>query len=261
MGTSLEVGEGRLIGGDHSGASTGLDGHIAHGHAAFHRKLTNCLTAILKDVSLSSTGSDLRDHGQDDVFCGRALGQRTVHGNSHGLERSHGKCLGSKDVLDLTGSNSHCQSAKSTVRRGVRVTADDSHAGLSQSKLRANDVDDSLIGVPQGVQTDTKFLRIFAQSIDLRAAGDICDRQINVHCGGVVIFGCDREIGATHLASSHAQTIKCLRAGHFMNQMQVDVEQVRGAIFPMYNYVISPDLLGQRSTHFPLLLRLLSSHD
>ena len=111
------------------------------------------------------------------------------------------------------------------------------------------------------MQADTKFLRVLAQSIDLGAAGDICDRQINVHGGGVVIFGCDCQIGATHLASSHAQTIKCLRAGHFMNQMQVDVEQVRGAIFPMYNYVISPDLLGQRSTHFPLLLRLLSSHD
>ena len=164
-------------------------------------------------------------------------------------------------MLDLAGSNSHRQGSKRTMRRGVRVTADDCHAGLCQSKLGANDVNDALIGIPQGVQADTKFLRVLAQGLNLRAAGDICDREINIDGGGVVVFGCDCQIGATHLAPSHTQTVKCLGAGHFVNKMQVDVEQVRGPIFPMYNYVISPDLFGQRSTHFPLLPRLLSSHD
>ena len=122
-------------------------------------------------------------------------------------------------------------------------------------------MNDSLVGIAQRMQADTEFLGIFSQGVDLRATGDISDWKIDINRRRVVVLGCNREVGATDLASGHTQTIECLRAGHFVNQVQVDVEKIGRTVFTVHYDVISPNLFGQRSAHFPLLHRLLSSHD
>ena len=99
----------------------------------------------------------------------------------------------------------------------MRVTANNGHTGLSEAQLGANDVNDSLVGIAQRMQADTEFLGILSQGVDLRATGDISDWQVDIDRRRVVVLGCNREVGATDLASGHAQTIECLRAGHFVD--------------------------------------------
>ena len=63
----------------------------------------------------------------------------------------------------------------------------------------------------------------------------------------VVIFGGNGEIRATHFAAVDTQTIECLRAGYFVHQMQIDVEQFVAVVIAM-NDVAVPHFLrkGQR---------------
>ena len=111
------------------------------------------------------------------------------------------------------------------------------------------------------MQADTEFLGILSQSVDLCTTGDISDWKVDIDRRSVVVLSCNREVRATNLASGHAQTIKCLRTGHLVDQVQVDVQKIRRTVFTVHYDVISPNLLGQRSAHFLLLHRLLSSHD
>ena len=67
------------------------------------------------------------------------------------------------------------------------------------------------------MQADTEFLGILSQSVDLCATGDISDRQVDIDRRSVVVLGCNREVGATNLASGHTQTIEGLRAGHLVD--------------------------------------------
>ena len=113
--TSLQVFEGRFIGGNHSRSGARFDRHIADRHATFHRELANCLASVLKDVSLSTTGSNLRDHGKDDVLRCSALWQGTINGDSHGLKGSHRQCLSRQNMFDLAGTNPHCQCTECSV--------------------------------------------------------------------------------------------------------------------------------------------------
>src|SRR5690242_6714013 len=52
----------------------------------------------------------------------------------------------------------------------------------------------------------------------------------------------DGQIGAPYLAPGHAQAIKCLRRCYLMDQMQIDVEDCRLALFRSHDMCI-PDLL------------------
>ena len=115
MRASLQVFEGRFIGGNHSRSRARFDRHIADRHATFHRELANCLASVLKDVSLSPTGSDLRDHGKDDVLRSCALWERPINGDSHGLKGSHRQCLSRQNMFDLAGANAHCQRTECSV--------------------------------------------------------------------------------------------------------------------------------------------------
>ena len=113
--TSLQVFEGRFIGGNHTRTGARFDGHVADRHATFHRELADCLATVLKDVSLSPTGSDLRDHGKDDVLRCCALWEGPIDGDSHGLKRSHRQCLCRQNMFDLAGTNAHCQRTECSV--------------------------------------------------------------------------------------------------------------------------------------------------
>ena len=78
-------------------------------------------------------------------------------------------------------------------------------------------MNDSLVGIAQRMQADTEFLGILSQGVDLRATGDISDWKVDIDRRSVVVLGCNREVGATNLASGHTQTIEGLRAGHLVD--------------------------------------------
>ena len=249
MGAALDVVEGRLIGGDHAGAGTGLDRHVANRHTALHGELADRLTAVFQDVTLAAAGADLGDDGEDDVLGRRSLRQGPVHRNRHGLKGSHRQGLGGEHVLNLAGADTEGQCTERAVRGGVGVAAHDGHAGLGQAQLRADDVNDALVGVTQGMQANTELLGILAQGVDLGAARDVCDGQVDVDRGRVVILGRNRQIGAANLSSGEAQALECLGARHFVHEVEVDVEQVGGTVLPLGHDVVSPHLFCHGSAH------------
>ena len=249
MGAALDVVEGRLVGGNHASAGARLDRHVADRHAALHGELTNRLTAVFQDVALTAASANLGDDGEDDVLGRRAFGQGPVHRNRHGLEGSHRQGLGGEHVLNLAGADAEGQRAERAVRGGVGVAAHDRHARLGQAQLRADDVDDALVGVAQGVQADAELLGVLTQGVDLGAARHVRDGQVDVDRGRVVVLGRNRQIGAADLPSGEAQALKRLGARHFMHEMEVNVEQIGGAILPLGHDVVSPHLFCHRSAH------------
>ena len=93
--------EGSLVGRDHSGAASALDGHIAHRHAALHRKLPDALAGVLDGVACGSGDANLADDRKDDVLCGYAEGQGAFNAYLHGLGLELAEGLGREDVFDL----------------------------------------------------------------------------------------------------------------------------------------------------------------
>ena len=64
--------------------------------------------------------------------------------------------------------------------------------------------------------------------------------------GYIVIFGGDGQIRTADLPACHSQTLKGLRGSYFVNEMQVDVEQVFvAAVLTVLDYMSLPDLLAQ----------------
>ena len=152
-------------------------------------------------------------------------------------------------MLDLAGADAECQRAEGTVRRGVRVTADHRHAGLSQAQLRTDDVHDPLLDIAERVQRNAELLAVVTQRIDLGLGDRIGDRQLDVLRRDVVVLGRQREIGTANRPVVRVpQTVEGLRAGDLVDEVEVDVEQVRLAL-RMPDNVIRPYLLCQRASH------------
>ena len=85
-----QVVDGRIVHRHHAGARAGLDGHVAHGHAPFHRLSERiALPAELDRVAGPPGGTDLTDHGQRDVLGGDAARQPALHLHQHGLGLLH----------------------------------------------------------------------------------------------------------------------------------------------------------------------------
>ena len=82
---AFEVGEGGLVGGDHAGAGSGFDAHVADGHAAFHGEGADGGAGVLDDVAGGAVGADAADDVEDDVLGGDAEGEFAVDGDAEGL--------------------------------------------------------------------------------------------------------------------------------------------------------------------------------
>ena len=159
---------------------------------------SNAVAAVLDHVALAAAGAGLGDHGEDDVLRGDPVGQRAVDGDRHRLRPVHRQRLGGEHVLDLTGADAERERAERAVRRRVRVAADDRHARLRDTQLRADDVHDALLDVAHRVELDAELGAVAAQRLDLGAADRIGDRLVDVGRRHVVVFGREREVGPAH---------------------------------------------------------------
>jgi len=70
-----------------------------------------------------------------------------------------------------------------------------------------------------------------------------------------VVFGADGEVDAAHGSPGLTQTVEGLGTGDFVNEVEVDVDEVGLTVFTFFDQVISPDLFGQgfrcRISHCP----------
>src|SRR5664280_271417 len=109
---------------------------------------------------------------------------------------------------------------------GVRVAADDGHAGLGEAEFGSDDVDDALLGRLDVEELDAEVGAVLAQGFDL-ARGDLVDdvETVGDAAGGyVVVNGGDRAVGTAQLAASEAEAVEGLGRGHLVDEVQVDVE-------------------------------------
>ena len=231
-----------------AGARAGLDRHVADGHAPFHRQGANRGPAVLEDIALTAAGSDPGDDGQDDVLRGHPCGQLAFHVDRHRLERLQGQRLRRQHMLDLARADAECQCTERPMRRGVGVSADDRHSGLREAKLGADDVYDTLLDAAERVQRHAELGAVRAQRLELGPRDGIGDRLVDVRGRNVVILCRQREIGTAHGTTGVAQAVEGLRARHLMDEVQIDVQQVRLAVGTS-NDVRIPDLLRQCASH------------
>src|SRR5699024_12418435 len=68
--------------------------------------------------------------------------------------------------------------------------------------------------------------------------------------GDVVILGCDGQVRTTDRAAGLAQPVEGLRRGDLVDEVEVDVQQVRVAVRSTGDEVVAPDLLGERQRLF-----------
>ena len=108
----------------------------------------------------------------------------------------------------------------------MTVAADDRHAGLGEAELRSDDVHDALFEIAHRMQPDAELFAVASKRFDLGARDGIGDRLVDVDRRHVVVLGGDGQVGSPDPAAGKPQPVECLRAGHLVNEVKVDVDQV-----------------------------------
>ena len=234
------------------GAGARLDGHVAEGHAPFHREAADRLARVLEDVADAAGDADLADHPERDVLRRQprrqlALEARRARSSASALQR-----LRREHVLDLGRADAERERAEGTVGRRVAVAADDRLPGLREPELGADDVDDPLAPAPGGVEPDSELLAVLPQRVELRAGERILDRPGQRR--DVVVHRRDGQVRPPHLPPGQAQPVEGLRRRDLVHEVQIDVEEGRLTLC-LADDVSLPDLLEQAPCHCPSAYR------
>ena len=116
-------------------------------------------------------------------------------------------------MLDLAGADPEGQ--RSEGANGVDVWESPHTTVMSrlrEAQLRADGVNDALIGVAQGMQAHAELGAVRTQCLDLSAAGDIGDGQVDVERGGVVVLGGQSQVRAANSTARQTQPLEGLGA-------------------------------------------------
>ena len=229
-----------------TGAGAALDGHVAEGHAAFDGQAANRRAAELDGVARTAGGADLADDGQRHVLGGHALAELAFDLDQHALGTLGDQRLRCQHVLDFRGADAMRQRAESAVRGGVAVAANHRHAGQRGAVLRADDVDDALVGMlEREIDQRAEILDVGVERFHLQARDRILDAFVPVVGRRVVVGVGDDTVLAPGLAAGQAQTLEGLRAGHFVHEVAVDVEQA-GAVAFLAHHMRIPEFVVKR---------------
>ncbi len=114
--------------------------------------------------------------------------------------------------------------------------------------FRPHHMDDALLVISITDIADTEFGGIALKRFQLLCRFKVGNRHARsiggATCGRrqIVIGHSQRKIGAAHLAACHTQRFKSLRAGHFVHEVTINIDQ-GSAIIALFNNVGVPDLL------------------
>ena len=108
----------------------------------------------------SAVGSNLPDNPQRQILRAHSVGSVRFTSNLHGLRLLLRQALRRQNMLDFRSANPKRQRAKSAVRAGMAVAADNRHAGLRQSQFRTDHVHDALFGRIDIKQPNAEFLAV-----------------------------------------------------------------------------------------------------
>ena len=130
----------------------------------------------------------------------------------------------------------------------MRVAADDRCARLGEAELWPNDVDDPLVRRLPAVEWNAELVAVRLKLLHLCRRHLVGDRQV-AWCGwDGVVGGSDCFIWATHRQAARPETGERLRAGHLVDQVQVDRED-GGRPLVLAHHMLIPDLLDDCLRH------------
>ena len=132
------------------------------------------------------------------------IARRARERDAHGVRALLRQRLRGQHVLDLARADAECERAEGAVRRGVRIAADDRHAGLRDAELRADHVDDALAAVPEAVVRDAELLDVARQRVELLAGDLVLDGARELPRGHVVVGRGNRAIRSPDAAPARA---------------------------------------------------------
>ncbi len=246
--STSQIFKSRFVGRNHASPCSRFDGHIANGHSLFHRQVANRLPGIFDDVSCPARRRDLADQVHDQIFSSHAARELAVNSQLIRFWSGLTKRLCCKYMFNLTRSDAERQRSKRAVSRRMRIAAYDRHSRLGQTQLGTDDMHDPLFRTVEVVQADTEFGTVLPERFDLLPGNGIGNGQAAIGGWNIVILRGDRQLGLTDPATRQAQAFKRLWTGHFVNQVQVDIEN---RMLPglMIDYVLVPDFLEKSSRY------------
>ena len=127
---ACQIFKGGAVGGNHTGACTSLDRHIAQGHTPFHVQGSDCRTAVLKDMTGAAANTDSGDQSQDHVFRGNPFSQLPIEADLVSFRHCLEQALRGEHMSHLAGPDAKSQGTEGSMGRGVAVPAHDGHAWL-----------------------------------------------------------------------------------------------------------------------------------
>ena len=144
---SLHIIESSLVRSDHAAAGAALDTHVADRHAFLHRQVPDRLPGKFDKMPGTARCGNFRNDIKDNVLRRHARLALAVYGNAHRLGFRLQNALRSEHHFDLRGPDTESHGTEGAVRRGMAVTADDRHARLGKSLLRADNMYNTVPGI------------------------------------------------------------------------------------------------------------------
>ena len=131
------------------------------------------------------------------------------------------------------------QCAECAVGAGVRVAAHYGHARQRRALFGAHYVHDALAFVhKRKIRQRAEFFDVFVQSVHLQLGNGVLNAFVPIACGRVVVGGGRHAVYAPELAICHFQALKGLRAGYFVYQMAVYIQQHRAVFFLAHDVAV-----------------------
>ena len=187
---ATQVIDGGVIDGDKAHACAGLDRHVAERHAPFHGQGADSAPGKFDGMARTARRTDASDNRQRDVLGTDALAQTPFDADQHGFRFLLQQALRRHDVFDFGRADTQRHAAESAVRTGMRIAANDGHAGQGRAVFRADDMDDALTLVLERVIGQrTGFTDVGVEGFHLQTRDRVFDATLPM-IGRRVVIGC-----------------------------------------------------------------------
>ncbi len=190
----------------------------------------------------TARSTDFPDNSQRNIFRRNAERQVTMNRHPHVFGFFLNQRLGCQNMFDFRRSDTMSKRPECPMSGGVGITADDRHPGKGQPLLRPDDMNNTTAIVSHGKVGNTEFRCVSFQRVNLKLAFRISDAFLNILGRNVVVGNRESRFGTPNLPASDPQTFKGLRAGHFMNEMAIDVKNI-GFVFQLIYNMAVPDFV------------------
>ena len=156
------------------------------------------------------------------------------------------QALRGEHVLDLRGPDAEGQTGERAVRAGVRVAAHDGHPRQRGALLGPDHMHDALAGVEKRkIGLGAVLAHVRVQRLHLGARDRVLDALVPVAGRRVVVGGGDDGVDAPGPPAGELQALEGLRAGDFVHQVPVDVDERRAVGFLAHD-VARPEFVVER---------------